>query len=673
MRSFSLLDTDYEDTRIDTNLDKKLEYWKIQKGGLIIERYDLAEGVYYHIRKIQGARVQERVVLEENGDLYLIYAQNRRQEIYNFSENGRLCTTNHKSEWEKILKTYSQVSETDFMRTMGKSIADSCYEVDEKGTFADTLESAVRDIFRAPKDDKKNSFLSCVEGDTVKKMFVEKFGEKNGPIEHEKAVIGFKNSIIQIQEATKPIFTCKKKGSDASTPAMQTAENGLIQINMDPAETGAVISRLRQQLVHESLHRSSVKDEALTNQIGALCNAEKVRIINKDALEMRTSLANANQTRSWSMLPDKNIIKKGADDAAKENKQVIAKEDAEAPPQPAKDASPADMNRLADARGKQEAKETSTAQTSGVVRMAEKVLGSTPANAAEPGPTNSLADNRSGASVPSGSYYAGPSSAPSSSSASSESSSSSSSSSYDVATSSSSSSSDLSSRSSRSSSAPRAPASDYKMDTEVVVGSKVAAAKNLGNMRSKELQQGEYIKEEITVGGGFSGGGVANSRPSAPSDQQPQRAPAAVTPPAGARPSTPTTPSGSREVGGSGGGFNPGFSSAPGSPGNAGGGSGGSIPTVQPSVSGATPPQKSAAGTAQRNVANTTTPSRDEVVSFFSRGSYENARAKLKDQTFINTLKQNKVTVYDLGGNEYGAEKGDVIFVDQGDRFVRQK
>lgn len=66
-------------------------------------------------------------------------------------------------------------------------------------------------------------------------------------------------------------------------------------------------------------------------------------------------------------------------------------------------------------------------------------------------------------------------------------------------------------------------------------------------------------------------------------------------------------------------------------------------------------------------------PSPEEVITFISRVDYAIAKEKLKDSSFTQQLASQGITILDLNGNTYGAKKGTVIFLDEGNRFVRQK
>ncbi|MBV2168034.1 MAG: hypothetical protein KUL82_04925 [Bdellovibrio sp.] len=73
------------------------------------------------------------------------------------------------------------------------------------------------------------------------------------------------------------------------------------------------------------------------------------------------------------------------------------------------------------------------------------------------------------------------------------------------------------------------------------------------------------------------------------------------------------------------------------------------------------------------SASSTMTKTQDEVLTFISNSSYTATKEKLQKAEFRQQLEIQKITVMDLYGNTIGAKKGDVIFLDQGDRFVRQK
>lgn len=81
----------------------------------------------------------------------------------------------------------------------------------------------------------------------------------------------------------------------------------------------------------------------------------------------------------------------------------------------------------------------------------------------------------------------------------------------------------------------------------------------------------------------------------------------------------------------------------------------------------------SASASGKNSVSSANTAVKEETITFVANGSYSTVKSKLKDSTFSKQLETQKITILDLYGNSYGAPKGEVIFLDQGDRFVRQK
>ncbi|WP_413612886.1 hypothetical protein [Bdellovibrio sp. HCB-110] len=636
---FSLIDNEYEDTRIDYDLDNNIDFWRIKKGDLVIEVYFQKNVSVYHIRHIKNNSVSERILFAKDGAFNVAYAVQRKQFVYNFTSEGPLCSSNQKAEWEKLKASFSQISKNNISISVENFIGEQCYKELDAPVYK-KLRDVSSEVF-SPPGTNDNSLLSCLESPEVGKYFINTFGEKDGPLNHEKAIIGFKNSIIKFVDLGKtsesPVLSCKKVEELTPKNPMKVTESGK-QIQFQFGKNISEVSNqdLKAQLFHESLHISSLKNEKLNDAITNFCVNGKKSNEKINKAELASQLSDASKFTSSTFTSELDILN-GEKIAANSASQKIPKSVAETPLNPSKDKSPVDMNRMADAAGTATVAEVSKAQTSGVVRMAESVLGSTPAVAAEPTSLASSSSTTSGSGT-------------SSSGSSSSSSSYASSPSYSA---SSTSSSDDSRPARRVSDSSRSPASDYQLDMSTV-GAKAPTVKIAASANGNSLGKGEYIKEEVdltkpAVTPSSSVGRVPASTKTGSSDVS-----------ASASSQTNNTEQASSSGGGSYGAAGRGASSA-----NLSSGSQSSNESTS------TSPQRR--GTSSQTAGGSYVPSRDEVVSFFSGGSYQQARGKLKDQGFVQTLKKNNITVYDLGGNTYGASKGEIIFVDQGDRFVRQK
>lgn len=624
-RIFSLVDKDYEDIRIDYNQDKVIDYWRVKKGALLIETYFGSSGATFHVRRFKGGLVDERVLFSSNGKLYLYLSRTRKQHILTFTKDGPLCVGNQKSEWEKLQDSFKDIGTNNLNVCSENFLDEKCLDSLPAKTY-EYLTDATKEIF-TPPNSKPNKLLECLESPAVLKEFTNSFGDVDGKVNHDKAVVGFKNSIIKFidleKDESSSVLICKKVEEETPKVPMKVTEDGSkIQFLFGKNAEKLSKEELKEQLFHESIHISSVTDEALTKKITDMCVKGRVQI-DKSTLKqnMTNSMRHTNLT----------LISEGEKAAAKENSQEIPKNIAETPLPPTKDQSPVEMNRVADATGAANTAQASKSQTSGVVRMAETVLGPTPAVAAS---TNSLASASDDSSEPSTSSFSY-----SGNSSNSSSSSNASTSSQGIAK-------------SRSEDSSRAPASEYQLDVGKVE-TKVPAAQIAGRSNREIASTGEYIKEEIDLSrGSTSTEKIDTSRGNTSSQPISSRSSAA---------SFRATDNNNEMAAGSGGISNPASNST-------------SSISFGEQSSASTSPSKPAPSSGQGGSRATSyAPSREEVVSFFAGGSYQQARGKLKDQNFIQTLKQNNITVYDLSGNTYGATKGDVIFVDQGDRFVRQK
>ncbi|WP_374076672.1 hypothetical protein [Bdellovibrio bacteriovorus] len=630
--AFSYTDESYEDTRLDLNADGKVDFWIIKDSKFIIRVSFLQDRSVYHIRKFDGSQVFERVVISANNKLYLSYVQDRKQRVYNMGPPALLCSANHVTEWEKLKETFSSVSKSTirgcFKNYADKSCATNVAQQEE-------IRKALEALYSPPYSllNNENQILNCLESSDAKNLFVKRYGKSNGSAEHEQIIVNYKNTIIKFldyaKEGKKPIISCKESG----TPKASEGGQILLILNSEGEnQSSQGTPKIKEQIFHESIHTQAVEDEEITKALTDLC-IDSVKAENISLKPIDTSMNNK------SILPSTLDAENAGKKADLKESDAIPSAVAETPKSLPIQGSPTNMNRLADSGGKEKVAEVSKAQTSGVVRMAESVLGSTPAVAAEP--STSLASSSSTASG------SGPSSSGSSSSSSS---SYASSPSYSA---SSTSSSDDSRPARRVSDSSRSPASEYQLDMSTV-GAKAPTVKIAASANGNGLGKGEYIKEEVdltkpAVTTGSSVGRVPASTKAGSSD-------VSTSTPLQTNNTEQTSSSGSGNYETSG----RGAASA-----NLGSGS--------QSSNGSTSTSPQRRGTSSQTAGGSYVPSRDEVVSFFSGGSYQQARGKLKDQGFVQTLKQNNITVYDLGGNTYGASKGEIIFVDQGDRFVRQK
>ena len=598
---FSILKDDREDTRVDYNQDKKIDYWKIKKCDIVIEADYRKSRTYFHIRKFDRSVVKERFVLQQGKVLKLLFSADRKQNIYTYTPSEIACIKqDHISTTSKLeaLKMATLNADKCVENSMDKK---SCFKDIKNGEFRSFILDAMNNVYRTPSKDPAatNRYLSCLEGPKVKSLFLKRFGSPIGEVEFEKAQMGFKNALLtftQLQDNDQaPIIYCEQTDQVTPKPPMVTSESSKIKIFVKKPGEKYTVEDLEKQLFHENLHGASVKDEEMVKAISASCEGDQSATVSKlDPADTRSMGVGVTSAYTYTTAKDTGE----ASNTIAEKSAVVVSNIVETPLPPPTNASPVDMNRVAAVESTERVQSISNSQTSGIVRMAEGVLAATPAVAA----TGTLAKATS-----------------------------------------------------TGSSGSRLPASDYS-NTPSISKAKNSAAELITKNKSGVLKPGEYIKEEIDLTkqvGTTSTRSAANAGAKAPTVAAERNAQvAAQTQPADEA----TEFAGSASGGGSGR-----SSSAGLSPSSSGGG-------------GARSPQQrgtAAAGSAsaQPVYAN----AREEVVSVLSTNSYRDAQRNLQDKNFQKKLRDSNVKVYDFNGNTYGATKGEVVFVDQGDRFVREK
>lgn len=587
-RVFSFSDENFDDTRIDYDEDKKIDYWKIKRGSLIIETYYRKDKTLFHIRKFDNAQVLERLVLLKNGRMRMVLSANRRQALFNYSKNDVVCGENELLHISSIIESLKTTS-IDIPLCTENFLSNECFELSNQ-EFSDSISKAVESIYKAPSHRplSKNSALECLSDAKIKKYFIQKFGNEIGEVEYEKVLIGYKKSILRftrMQEGkSEPVLHCKQTDEKSPSPSMRTSEDGKIQVQVKRNGEKYSVKELEKELFHETLHASSLIDENLTQIITDTCLASGISNI---------PIITANNQVSGGVVQTASSIVSQANITQAEKNAVVIPASVEAPLPPPSNSSPIDMNRVAAIESTERVQSISNSQSRGIVRMAESVLAATPAVAAPS--TTGLASATSG------------------------------------------------------STSSRLPASTYKASTSA------PAAKLLAKQNSNGLKPGEYIKEEIDL---TQQSAPTRPRVAANAAEKPTVAASAKN---GLSEPATTEVSANSDIASSGSLANP-------------AGRSNDTRLSISSSTGARSPRRgmasSGSAVSQVDFAKSKT---GLVTQLSATSNYQKIRAQLDSTEFVQNLKDNSITVYNLQGKTWGAKKGDIIFLDQGDRFVREK
>lgn len=610
---------DYEDMRIDADLDGLIDFWRIKKGSLQIELFFKSGQVdRYFVRKLLRDHAIEYNYKASNGKLLLVQARVRGLITSGFSSD--ICEDNLKNLEEELKKFSSDVEKSTATEVVSNSLLDpSCKE--KFGRDATRIASAflnaldpkgLSDCFNSDHFDKSVNFGK--DDQLSKKILRASFS------------LQAKQLIFQ-SENYKGILKCEFTDKKDFAPAA-TSESGTITFYKSSEPSAKLPDKVKETVEHELLHRlgifsedtvkgilnacstnkiarAALQNNAFSNGFGVTTlgnvSAASVEDIKNQTANIPANVAASTPTTIGSSLSSGNVSTSAEQVAAESTANIpreIAAGQVQTPPA-ARVASAVINPPPATDAGAQQALVQSASDSGGVIRAANNLIGSMS--------TPALANNDSSA---------------------------------------------------RAASSRRDSSSEVTSSTSTITdfssGTKSRVPASVALQSRDKLANDERVVEQITVDGGDV---RAPETARVSNDSRTVKVPSDV----GAARAT-NTSVGSNAV------------SAP---------SSSEIALSSSSVSGGNAPLGSSvsSSTPQRGQSNSRSASRapaaaiskDEVITFFSRGDYSVTKRKLKDPSFQQELKSQDITVLDFYGNTYGAPKGSVIFLDQGDRFVRQK
>lgn len=647
---------DFEDIRFDSDLDGTIDFWYVKKGRTeIITAFSQGQPTRWQIR--QGTtQIRETSYVFKNNKWTLESSTVRNSLLMNKEDEG--CEV--KSITKKLKAFSAEVSKETLVTGIEEFLLDkSCQDVParDKRALVNALGHALLDV-------NLQDCLSSGEFEKAASKGIKNYGPK-------LLAAKFELQRAQLSQQPKnygPLLSCQ--AAEGQKKTLTTVEStGIIHINLEAAQKQSegsnkrsLISKMNMQ--HELLHRAGVKDEKDVNAIEQFCknfpemppnitsafnSVWSVPVTDvKTGVEESSGKSTANATevakaptkkvvnvessnKSVVTAPTESTTRSGTEIAAKAATANVPVEltvaQTQIPDSRTLSESISNPAPVTEA-GSQQALVRSASESSGMLRMANNLAGAmnTPA----------LADTGS------------------------------------------------SSSDGGSNEVSRSVAS--KASSPEIKGSSRNPASDLLKASTRTLANGDRVVEEITLDG------TSAPAPAATASASRSANVASVTSASNSGASASRAPaneggsSGSNETGGGmasagGGGFSGGSSSSAGSSLGISGGAGGGAPTRGPAAaSDANPKQyqgpidgKDKAAKGGTEVGGNAAGSREEVITSISRSNYSQTKKKLTDPAFGKQLESQKITILDLYGNSYGATKGEVIFLDQGDRFVRQK
>ena len=666
---FILGTKDYEDIRIDSDLDGKVDFWYLKSKSLESSiKYKNGSAIQIVLKKqISHNSFREVILQRSRTSAFLIVSNKVKESPTLHGSIDDQCITARDSLTMQAQKLMREAGSPVLKKNIMTYVDDSCFNIDSSESFQRNLANALIEVFNDGLSSSQDSFHNCLTGVRVQNLFKKDSSNETKlslEVLSSRMSLDLKKIARLPSEDKVPLFSCNID-EKTKVPNAVYKEGAGIALNFPKNSFNTITSpQLVKLLRHELIHRAGLEDEAATDSLLSVCpkstqddlsmgtinSASKSggNIVPANVAEVANATADTSgsantsgasaqhttQTKNSSRGPASDT---GGGSSGVDMKSEISQAQAAVPSGEKLATIKVDKS----PEGIQAAVKESIAESTPVLRMANQLMGAsnTPALASSSGDGGGSSYNNSEVAK---SDIAAPSS-------------------YEP-----SSSSRGSSSSDTSSSRRYQRTSKYESSGDTVVSSE--GPKVITSKSNSGLAPGERVVEEIDLTKGTNyratnvptRGQQGNTREvSASRTTAASREPASAVPPAPANPVGEVAAPGPISQGSTGGSVGRlSGSSETNTP---------AAPSTSRRVSGNRGPASS--GSTQNNVAT----SREEVVTFLSNGSYSLTKNKLRDTGFVNTLKSNKVTIIDLYGNSFGASRGDVIFLDDGNKFVRQK
>ncbi len=686
--SFFVSYKDYQDIRIDSDWDGKIDLWKVKKGPLEFEvTYVDGRVRTYYAKKIINDQVQEVFYKNEKGTLKLQYANKRALERWAYDESTKpvgifsIAEKEQKDNKDNAAGSGSVVPDV-IKKALNNSLAilkgsTECplakKPLEELSSQADNMQTTLfLDYFKEHGLDSscdqvlnprtRGQVVSAVKSaifDLKLESCLQKSDFQNAIAPTPEALVQFKKfevqfaarnqSLRQQVDLTKGLVRCEID-KDESGKTLESTEDGHIVIHVGKNGQSDLDGN---KIKHEFLHMAGLKDEALVDSVQVLCKS----YTGDDGLKL---VASNNQRTTFTI----DIDAKQASKQVAKSEKADTHEEAIASEVAKQTSSPNAVSRQVASESTVNMKEEmSVASVAAPDSTTLSQMISNPPHSTDEGATAALTRSafESNNALRMANNIVGTMNTPSVASM------------------------------NTLAEADVVPSSSSEHTDTPARRTVASTNNNFSTLTKSTLKSDERVVESITLDGTSSPSRATTSQASTSTDQnvsaqtktQSARNPASSEL-ASSTPSTPSRGSSNARV----------SSSSAGSLGASASGSFAAAASTAASdrtgTSEVTPKNniepintgtnngngnntRAPASVANTNRQSTSTAAREESITFVSNGNYSTVKAKLKDSSFSKTLESQKITILDLYGNSYGAAKGEVIFLDQGDQFVRQK
>lgn len=261
---------DYEDIRIDSDQDGKIDYWEIRKGSYNITYiYKNGKVQALKIRKTEEKKVKE---------LVYTFGMNQNKKLSErdlLVMNGVLepLCKEEKQVFKDLASFSAKLDSSNLNQTLENYLDDSCFNLEPSSL--NNLKRSLGIIIRSEQKEQ-DSLQQCIQSESTAKELKVNDSESTLGLKVLAAKYALQmKRLSQDDESSKGLIVCEQS-SKFSTVEAHYKEGGKITVQFPTKWNGSISSILS----HEFIHRAGLTDEKFTTELTRICS-QKIQSADK--------------------------------------------------------------------------------------------------------------------------------------------------------------------------------------------------------------------------------------------------------------------------------------------------------------------------------------------------------------------------------------------------------
>ncbi|WP_413582000.1 hypothetical protein [Bdellovibrio sp. HCB288] len=255
----------YEDFRIDSDLDGHVDLWVVKKDQTTaIVKFKNGKPSSIAFKRADSQGIKEAQFEYGRDHWKLSSSAARTPSVMNGTPGDNACVEQNKSVLGDLSKFTEEFNFAQITKAAQNAI--SCDDAEIKNEIAVALSKIMKD----------ESLSGCIGTPVIQKSLP---GADASELQYFSNKLKLDLKKISAQQEGKNLISCKKSAEGATEPTGKYTENGGIEISIPAnADVEELAAKLKPLLYHELLHRSGISDEKTTDQIVNICaNGKKVK------------------------------------------------------------------------------------------------------------------------------------------------------------------------------------------------------------------------------------------------------------------------------------------------------------------------------------------------------------------------------------------------------------